>query len=153
GYLYVFVGDGGSENDQGAGHAPCGNGQSTTTLLAKILRIDVRGIAPSSVPADCGATGANYTIPADNPLVDGLGGSCDEIWAYGVRNPWRNDFDALTGDLYIADVGQNCTEEIDVVPNPGNGGFNFGWRVMEGAHCFNTSDAFNCANPAPQTCS
>jgi glucose/arabinose dehydrogenase len=151
GYLYVWTGDGGGADDVGSGHATCGNGQSKTTLLGKTLRIDVRGIAPSSLPPDCGAVGGNYTIPTDNPIDDGLGGNCDEIFAWGLRNPWRNAFDAQTGELYVADVGQNCTEEVNFVPSPGNGGQNFGWRVMEGAHCFNTTATSNC-NPPAQSC-
>lgn len=152
GYLYISTGDGGNANDSGPGHATCGNGQSQQTLLGKMLRIDVRGIAPSSVPPDCGSVGGNYTIPTDNPFDDGSGGTCDEIWALGLRNPWRYAFDPATGDLYIGDVGQNCIEEVDYVAAPGNGGQNYGWRSMEGTHCFNTAQAFNCVNPTPQSC-
>ncbi len=107
GYLYLGLGDGGSGGD------PQGNGQSFNTLLGKILRID----------AD---NGDPYTIPPDNPF-----GS--EIWAYGLRNPWRFSFDARTGDLYIGDVGQGEWEEIDVAP-AGVGGLNFGWNYREGGH-------------------
>jgi Glucose / Sorbosone dehydrogenase len=147
GYLYVSTGDGGGAGDQ---HGTCGNGQSLTTLLGKILRIDVRGLPPESVAPDCGGT-VNYRIPAANPFVDGAGGNCDEIWADGLRNPWRSAFDPLNGDLYIADVGQNCWEEVDYLPAPGNGGVNLGWRSMEATHCFNPAAQTNC-NPAPVLC-
>jgi glucose/arabinose dehydrogenase len=133
GYLYINTGDGGGQNDQ---HGSCGNGQSRTTLLGKILRIDPRGIAPSSRPPDCGLDGTGYVIPQSNPFDDGAGGLCDEIWAYGLRNPWRTSFDTANGDLYLADVGQGCWEEINYVERPGDGGYNFGWRQMEGSHCF-----------------
>ena len=110
GYLYAGLGDGGSAND------PLGNGQNTKTLLGKILRIDVN-------------SGNPYTIPADNPF-----GS--EIWAYGLRNPWRISFDKLTGDLYIGDVGQDTWEEIDFLPVGSPGGTNFGWNYFEATHPF-----------------
>ncbi len=134
GYLYIATGDGGGGGDM---HGTCGNGQSLTTLLGKILRIDPRGIAPTSRPPDCGLGGQGYVIPQDNPFDDGPAtGNCDEIYAYGLRNPWRPSFDAGTGDLYVADVGQGCFEEINYVERPGNGGYNFGWRQMEGTHCY-----------------
>jgi len=149
GFLYVSTGDGGGSGDV---HGTCGNGQDRTTLLGKMLRLDVRGVAPLSLPPDCGGSGANYRIPADNPFADGLGGSCDEIWTYGLRNPWRSAFDAATGDLYIADVGQNCWEEVDYLPagagGAGGGGQNLGWRQMEATHCFNVSQQSNCDPPA-----
>jgi len=113
GYLYIGLGDGGSQGD------PHGNGQSLQTFLGKILRINV--------DADNG-----YTIPADNPLVGG--GGKPEIWAYGLRNPWRFSFDRQPGDLYIADVGQDKWEEIDFLPAGIPGGSNFGWNLREGAH-------------------
>ncbi|MDQ6720084.1 MAG: PQQ-dependent sugar dehydrogenase [Candidatus Dormibacteraeota bacterium] len=121
GMLYVGMGDGGSAGDVGAGHAPQGNGQSLTTLLGKMLRIQV------------GATGS-YTVPADNPNLGG--GARREIWSYGLRNPWRFSFDRATGDLYIADVGQSAWEEIDFQQAPGKGGVNYGWPVWEGAHIY-----------------
>ena len=93
--LYIGLGDGGGAGDRGSGHAPGGNGQSLDTLLGKILRID---------PTPSG--GAPYTIPADNPFVERRGAR-PEIWAYGLRNPWRFSFDRDTGDLWIGDVGQN----------------------------------------------
>ncbi|MHA2611049.1 MAG: PQQ-dependent sugar dehydrogenase [bacterium JZ-2024 1] len=114
GYLYISTGDGGSAND------PHNNGQRLDTLLGKILRIDVNRKE----------TGKNYAIPKDNPFV-GNPGTKPEIWAYGLRNPWRFSFDPLTGLLYAGDVGQNHREEIDIVEK----GRNYGWRVMEGFIC------------------
>ena len=150
GYLYIATGDGGGGGDV---HGTCGNGQSLTTLLGKLLRIDPRGIAPTSRPPDCGLGGQGYVIPQDNPFDDGPAGNCDEIYAYGLRNPWRPSFDSGNGDLYIADVGQGCWEEINYIERPGNGGYNFGWRQMEGTHCYNApqgcnaSSAANCSPP------
>lgn len=120
GYLYLGFGDGGSGGD------PYGNGQSKNTLLGKILRIDVDHGDP-------------YAIPQDNPFASGGGQA--EIWAYGLRNPWRFSFDSLTGDLYIADVGQSTWEEVDFLPAGSPGGANFGWNVMEGLHSFSGSDS------------
>jgi len=117
GYLYVGMGDGGSAGD------PFGNGQSLGTLLGKILRMDVAG------------TGSPYGIPPSNPFI-GIPGALPEIWAYGLRNPWRFSFDRKTGDLYIADVGQNAWEEVDVQPAGDPGGENYGWNVTEGMHCY-----------------
>ena len=108
GYLYAGLGDGGSSND------PQGNAQSLSTWLGKILRLDVDSVEP-------------YAIPSDNPFGD-------EIWAYGLRNPWRISFDRGTGDLYIGDVGQDQWEEIDYVPAGTPGGMNFGWDYLEGTH-------------------
>lgn len=121
GYLYVALGDGGDAGD------PHGNGQDTQALLGKILRID-----PNSR-----ADGAEYGIPADNPFADGQAGA-PEVWLYGVRNPWRIAFDGETGDLWVADVGQNAFEEIDLLPaaDGGGNGANLGWNEMEGAHPF-----------------
>ncbi|NJD58070.1 MAG: PQQ-dependent sugar dehydrogenase [Anaerolineae bacterium] len=118
GYLYVGMGDGGSEGD------PLLNGQSLQTLLGKILRIDVDHGEP-------------YAVPSDNPFVDG--GGLWEIWAYGLRNPWRFSFDKLTGDLYIADVGQDAWEEIDYLPAGSPSGANFGWSYFEGSHPYRGS--------------
>jgi len=118
GYLYIGSGDGGSGGD------PQCNAQNMGKMLGKMLRIDVDNGLP-------------YTVPATNPFV-GTPGVNPEIWAIGLRNPWRYSFDALTGDLYIADVGQSTVEEVDVVP-PSNGGLNFGWKIMEGGNCFSTS--------------
>ncbi len=108
GYLYAGLGDGGAAGD------PFGNAQSLDTLLGKILRLDVDSKEP-------------YAIPADNPFGT-------EIWAYGLRNPWRISFDKQTGDLYIADVGQGEWEEVNFVPFGSRGGLNFGWDFYEGTH-------------------
>ena len=126
GLLYLSVGDGGAANDNGSGHtAGTGNAQDlTNNLLGKILRIDVDG---DDFPAD--AT-RNYSIPAGNPFAATTGD--DEIWLYGLRNPWRPSFDRETGDLYIADVGQNLCEEVNVHPASAAAGANFGWRLREG---------------------
>jgi glucose/arabinose dehydrogenase len=118
GYLYLGLGDGGSAGD------PFGNAQSLSTLLGKILRIDVDDGDP-------------YAIPPDNPFASG--GGRPEIWAYGLRNPWRFSFDLLTNDLYIGDVGQNQWEEIDFLPAGSPGGANFGWNYREGAHPYEGS--------------
>ena len=120
GYLYIGMGDGGSGGD------PLNNGQSPGTLLGKILRIDVEsGTAP-------------YVVPLDNPFV-GVAGYRPEIWALGLRNPWRFSFDRLTGDLYIGDVGQGAVEEVDVQPSGIPGGRNYGWNIMEGGGCYNSA--------------
>jgi glucose/arabinose dehydrogenase len=120
-YLYVTTGDGGSGGD------PRNNAQDiTNNLLGKILRIDVAG-------DDFSASDRNYAIPPSNPFVSAEGD--DEIWAYGLRNPWRISFDRETGDLWIGDVGQDLLEEIDFLA-AGTSGQNFGWRVMEGNACF-----------------
>lgn len=133
GYLYVSSGDGGDAGD------PQANGQKMTTPLGKILRIDVDGSGGSG--PDCStAASANYRIPADNPFADGEGGNCDEIWATGLRNPWRFSFDRLTGDMWIGDVGQGRFEEIDFAPASSSGGENYGWRCYEGNTAYNTSD-------------
>jgi glucose/arabinose dehydrogenase len=121
GNLYLAIGDGGGRNDLGDGHAPEGNGQSLATLHGKIIRIDP---TPS-------ATGA-YTIPSDNPFANG--GGSPEIWVYGLRNPWRFSFDSATDDVWIADVGQNAYEELDMVPFRTAGGSNFGWPLREANH-------------------
>lgn len=115
GYLYIGLGDGGSGGD------PAGNAQSLETHLGKMLRIDV-------------TQGEPYAIPADNPFANG--GGLPEIWAYGLRNPWRFSFDRTTGDLYIADVGQGEWEEIDFLPGGIVGGSNFGWDYFEGTHIY-----------------
>jgi glucose/arabinose dehydrogenase len=121
GYLYIALGDGGSGGD------PQNNAQFLGTLLGKILRIDV----------DRSSGGKAYAIPASNPFV-GTSGARGEIWLYGLRNPFRFSFDRATGDLWIGDVGQNKWEEVDVA-RAGVGGLNFGWRIMEGDHCYNPS--------------
>lgn len=121
GYLYVGLGDGGSAND------PLNAGQSPNTLLGSILRLDVSD------------GGERYGIPADNPFV-GESSRLGEIWAFGVRNPWRFSFDRLTGDLYMADVGQNQWEEVNFQPATSIGGENYGWNIMEGTHCFRSAE-------------
>jgi glucose/arabinose dehydrogenase len=132
GYLYIPLGDGGSGGD------PNNNAQTATTLLGKITRIDVD--ARAGAPPDCVGEGTGgYTIPLTNPMVDGPGQSCDEIWALGLRNPWRSSFDRLTGDFYLADVGQEKWEEIDLQPAGAPGGENYGWRCYEGTHEYNTA--------------
>lgn len=118
GYLYIGLGDGGSAGD------PLGSGQDTSSLLGSILRIDVSQSAP----------GQPYTIPPDNPFASGDGRG--EIWAYGLRNPWRFSFDRNTGELWAGDVGQNRWEEIDLIQR----GANYGWNVLEGSHCFSARD-------------
>jgi len=126
GLLYIASGDGGGGNDNASGHTPgIGNAQDiTNNLLGKILRIDVNG---DDFPSD---PRRNYALPPANPFV-GVSGD-DEIWAYGLRNPWRPSFDWLTGDLYIADVGQNTREEVNYQPAASGGGENYGWRLREG---------------------
>lgn len=133
GFLYISSGDGGSGGD------PQNNGQKTTTLLGKILRIDVDTPPGAGTGPDCSiSAGANYSIPAANAFHDGDGGSgCDEIFALGLRNPWRIGFDRLTGALWIGDVGQNLYEEIDYIPPGSAGGLNLGWRCYEGDNPYN----------------
>ncbi|HEY8540210.1 MAG TPA: PQQ-dependent sugar dehydrogenase, partial [Steroidobacteraceae bacterium] len=142
GYLYIGLGDGGSGGDPWGTN---GNGQRLTTLLGKLLRIDVD--APAGVP---------YTVPATNPFFDPANpndrcpaagrssGNCPEIYAWGLRNPWRFSFDRVNGDLWLADVGQNFFEEVNRVTLGGN----YGWRCREGAHDFNTAGTPACAGAA-----
>jgi glucose/arabinose dehydrogenase len=117
--LYIGFGDGGSGGD------PMNNGQRLDTLLGKLLRIDVDGGTP-------------YRAPSDNPFV-GRAGARGEIWAYGLRNPWRFAFDRTTGRLFVGDVGQNRLEEVDIVER----GKNYGWRIMEGTSCYNPASGCN----------
>ncbi|WP_420643324.1 PQQ-dependent sugar dehydrogenase [Candidatus Leptofilum sp.] len=124
GYLYVAVGDGGLPE----GNTPTTVPQDKTSLLGKILRLDVT--EGSAHAPDCGT--AHYTIPDDNPFRNGAGGDCDEIWALGLRNPWRISFDRATGDLFIADVGEFEQEEINFQPADSSGGENYGWPCHEG---------------------
>ncbi|MCK7496740.1 MAG: PQQ-dependent sugar dehydrogenase [Comamonadaceae bacterium] len=118
-HLYIATGDGGSAND------PLNVAQDTGSLLGKILRVDVNGDDFAGDPM------RNYAIPPDNPFA-GEPGARGEVFAYGLRNPWRNSFDRLSGDLWIADVGQDQREEIDFIGADSDGGQNFGWRVREG---------------------
>lgn len=118
GMLYIGLGDGGSGGD------PQGNGQRVNTLLGKILRIDVDNGDP-------------YSIPSGNPFAN-QSGARPEIWAYGLRNPWRFSFDRTAGLLFVADVGQGTLEEVDVVPAT-RAGVNYGWNIMEGSSCFGSS--------------
>ncbi len=122
GFLYIAAGDGGGTGD------PSNNAQNLNSLLGKILRIDVDGASP-------------FAIPTGNPFV-GNTSARDEIWAYGLRNPWRFSFDRKTGDLIVGDVGQNSFEEINFQPASSAGGENYGWRLMEANACFNP--ASNC---------
>ena len=131
GYLYIPLGDGGQANDVGLGHSATGNGQDITTLLGKILRINID-------------SGNPYSVPQDNPFInkDGL----DEIFAYGFRNPYHISFDAEgSKELFVADVGQNLWEEVDIVTK----GNNYGWNTREGKHCFDPKNA----NQSPSDCS
>ena len=117
-HLYIATGDGGSSND------PSNNAQNAGVLLGKMLRIDING-------DDFASPDINYAVPTDNPFY-GVAGTRGEIFALGLRNPWRNSFDRLSGDLWIADVGQNAREEVNLVLASSPGGQNFGWRVREG---------------------
>lgn len=117
GFLYIAIGDGGGSGD------PDDNGQNTNTLLGKILRIDP---ASDAFPADANR---DYAIPAGNPFASS--GGAPEVWVYGLRNPFRNSFDPLTGNLLIGDVGQDAVEEVDLA-RPGDAGANYGWPIMEG---------------------
>lgn len=120
GYLYISAGDGGSQGD------PNGNGQNTNVLNGKILRIDVNGTS----------AGKAYAIPTGNPYTSG--GGLPEIWAYGLRNPWRFSFDRSTGDMWIADVGGGLAEEVNFQSKSATGGKNYGWHVLEGNDCVNS---------------
>ncbi len=124
GHLYAALGDGGSAGD------PQKNGQNINSLLGKILRLDV-------------TDGDPYALPADNPFGN-------EVWAYGLRNPWRISFDRLTGDLWIGDVGQNKWEEIDYLPRNWGAGANFGWSVMEGSHAYDSEPQSGMMLPAAE---
>ncbi len=125
GYLYIGTGDGGGAGD------PNGNAQNLETLLGKILRIDI----------DKKENQLNYAIPPDNPFANNPDGYREEIYAYGLRNPWRFSFDPVTGWLWVADVGQDRIEEIDLVEN----GKNYGWNIMEGNQCYNPPEGCNTA--------
>lgn len=122
GFLYIGLGDGGGAGDH---HGSIGNGQNLKTWLGKILRIDIDSKKP-------------YAVPDDNPFVNRTDVK-PEIWAYGLRNPWHFSFDRVTGKLYCGDVGQNILEETDIIEK----GKNYGWRIMEGTHCFSPPSACN----------
>lgn len=128
GYLYIASGDGGGAGD------PNGNAQNLNNLLGKILRIDV----------DVLANGLEYGIPADNPFVE-TEGARGEIFAYGLRNPWRFSFDVQTGRIWAGDVGQGELEEIDIIENSGN----YGWNILEGTSCYNAQDCDTAGTIAP----
>lgn len=133
GFLYIGLGDGGSGGD------PYGNGQNLQTLLGKILRIDV-----DATPT------TGYAIPDGNPYAAGgvsPGAGLPEIWAFGLRNPWRFSFDIASGDLYIGDVGQNAWEEIDRQPADSRGGENYGWNAYEASHCFSSCEGVSAVGP------
>jgi glucose/arabinose dehydrogenase len=127
GFLYFGLGDGGGAGD------PFGHGQNTQTLLGKMMRIDVNSTSP----------GLAYSIPPDNPFA--TGGGLPEIFAIGFRNPWRFSSDRATGRLFVADVGQNSFEEVDLVQKGGN----YGWNIMEGAHCFDPPSGCNMTGLTP----
>jgi len=133
GALFIGTGDGGSGGDPG------NRAQSLSTLLGKILRINVNGTSGTR----------QYLIPSSNPFVGTTG--LDEIWSYGLRNPWRFSFDRSARDLWIGDVGENAFEEVDhVKPATGNGrAANFGWRVLEGFHCYNPATGCSTAGKTP----
>jgi glucose/arabinose dehydrogenase len=154
GYLYIGTGDGGGGGD------PSRNAQNPDSLLGKLLRIDTEyayqqmpkgsnllylPILFSSIEAPPGPA---YKIPANNPFVN-QNGTRPEIWALGLRNPWRYSFDRQTQDLYIADVGQDTWEEIDLQPAGSQGGVNYGWNILEGKHCYNASSCTPPANYSP----
>jgi glucose/arabinose dehydrogenase len=147
GYLYISLGDGGAGNDSGQGHGPNGNGQNLNVVLGKILRIDP--LNPSSTPASTDPVSLNgkYRVPAANPFV-GVAG-VDEIYAYGLRNPFRISFDSLTGKLIAADVGQDHVEEIDIIQS----GKNYGWNLKEGTFRFDpqTGNVSNYLTGLPST--
>lgn len=124
GFLYIGLGDGGSGGD------PQGNGQNLQTLLGKILRIDVDGAFTA---------GKQYAIPADNPFTQPSG--LPEIWAYGLRNPWRFSFDRMSGTLFAGDVGQDSYEEVDIITKAGN----FGWNKTEASHCYPPASSCSAA--------
>ena len=128
GFLYIGLGDGGAAGD------PMGHGRNTRTLLGSILRIDVSGSTPE-IP---------YTIPRDNPLLDDPDAR-PEIWAYGLRNPWRFSFDRETGQLWTGDVGQNSLEEVDSV----EGGGDYGWKTLEGTQCFSPRISCDATDTIP----
>lgn len=135
GFLYLAIGDGGGGGD------PTDNAQNTNVLLGKLLRIDVRS---DSFPGD---PNRDYAIPAGNPFA--ASGGAPEVFAYGLRNPFRNSFDRTTGALYLGDVGQNAVEEIDLIPQ-NQAGLNFGWARLEGTQTYNGTPPANATPPVAQ---
>ncbi len=144
GYLYIGTGDGGGGGD------PFDNAQDPESLLGKLLRIDVemepdpgftpnhRLYLPLTAQSNSNASQKPYRIPDSNPFV-GMPGYREEIWAFGLRNPWRFSFDRSTGDLFIGDVGQSSREEVEYQPSSSTGGENYGWNIMEGSQCYGSS--------------
>jgi hypothetical protein len=144
GFLYVSTGDGGGGCDSFEGAN--GDSQRTDSLAGKILRLDVRGIDPlAGAPDDCGVGAGNYTVPSDNPFF-GQEPACDEVWALGLRNPFRFTFDRATGDIYLGDVGQNKWEEINLKRAATPAPVNFGWVCREGCESANNDES-----PCPTT--
>jgi glucose/arabinose dehydrogenase len=144
-YLYISLGDGGAGNDVGDGHNPAiGNGQDLTTVLGKILRIDPLDPGLTTGSADPPSANGSYRVPASNPFISS-GTAVHEIYAYGLRNPFRFSFDAPTGRLIVGDVGQNNVEEVDFV----EAGKNYGWNLKEGSFLFNPSNGTVTPDPAP----
>lgn len=139
GNLYISIGDEGGGGDNNTRICSYGNGQCLNSYLGKILRLDVRNSSASQ----------RYQVPPDNPFI-GQAGRKQEIWHYGLRNPWRFSFDKRTGDMFIGDVGQNAWEEIDLAP-AGTKGLNFGWRCYEGTHEFNFGGNSGCNNASQFT--
>ena len=129
GYLYISTGDGGPQCDDGQGAN--GDSQRPNSMLGKLLRIDVRGVDPTPVAAECGLDPASYTVPSDNPYAGGAN-ACDEVWGIGMRNPFRFTFDRTNGDLYVGDVGSNKWEEINLQRASTPAPMNFGWVCREG---------------------
>jgi glucose/arabinose dehydrogenase len=140
GFLYISTGDGGGGCDSNAGAN--GDGQQTNTLAGKMLRIDVHGVDPmAGAPDTCGVTMGNYGVPSSNPFF-GQAAPCEEVWALGLRNPFRFSFDRNTGDLYIGDVGQLKWEEINLQRASTPAPVNFGWVCREGCETANNNESF-----------
>jgi glucose/arabinose dehydrogenase len=119
--IYISLGDGGQADDEGPGHSAGGNGQDTNVILGKVIRIDINGRSSPN---------GQYAVPAGNPFAGAPG--VDEIYAYGLRNPYSFSFDRSGGNLYLADVGQNSLEEVDIIVKGGN----YGWNIKEGTFYF-----------------
>jgi glucose/arabinose dehydrogenase len=138
----MSLGDGGPDPGE-VSYRPAdisNHGQRRDILWGKIIRLDVRGIDPNGVAPDCfgDVETPPYTIPADNPMVDGAGGMCDEIWSRGWRNPWRFSFDKVTGDMYIGEVGEERYEEVNR-ETAGTPGLNYGWPCYQGTYLHNST--------------